>query len=178
MSRWTAENAQCHVYAYKEGLLSAVGHDVKLRVTDFELDVEGRGVRGMFEANSLEVVCAMAEGEENPGALSEGDVQTIERYVQDDILECDEHPLIEWETRTIRRDGDGNLRVEGRLSLHGRTKPVKATVEVHDDRFVTRVRIRQPDFGIKPFKALLGALKIKPVVEVELSAPRDGVELG
>lgn len=176
MSSWTAENAECNVYSFKEGLLSAVGHDVKLRVTDFELSVEPRGPKGVFEAGSLEVVCAMSDGRENPGALSDSDRATIEGYVRGDILQSDEHPEIVWETTSLRRVNESTLQVEGRLTLHGRTKPVKAKVEAVGDRWVTRVRIRQPDFGIKPFKALMGALKIKPVVEVKLSVPRSGTE--
>ena len=171
MPTWTAENADCHVFTFKEGLLAAAGHDVKLRVGDFEVTADRRGVRGTFEASSLEVVCAMARGAEVPDALSDSDKATIEGYVQDDILQTGEHPEILWETTRMRRDGDGTLRVEGKLTLHGRTKPVKATVTTEGDRLVARARIRQPDFGIKPFKALLGALKIKPVVEVELSVP-------
>lgn len=171
MPVWNPDNAECFVYTFKEGLLAAAGHDVKLRVTDFEVTADRRGVRGTFAATSLEVVCAMSNGEENPGALSDSDRATIVGYVNNDILETAEHPEIEWATTRLRRDGQGRIRVQGDLTLHGRTKPVKATVEEVDGRLVARARIRQPDFGIKPFSALLGALKIKPVVEVELVVP-------
>lgn len=171
MPVWNADNAQCFVYAFKEGLLAAAGHDVKLRVTDFEVVADRSGVRGRFAANSLEVVCAMSKGEENHGALSDSDKATIKGYVDDDILQSGEHPEIEWTTTRMRRDGEGRIRVQGQLSLHGRTKPVKLTVETVGDRLVAQARVRQPDFGIKPFSALMGTLKIKPVVEVELSVP-------
>lgn len=171
MPVFTADNAECFVYTFKEGLLAAAGHDVKLRVTDFEVVADRRGVRGVFQATSLQVECAMANGEERPGALSDADKATIEGYVRNDILQVAEHPEIVWETTRMRRDGEGRLRVQGNLALHGRTKPVKAVVEPVGDRLVASARIRQPDFGIKPFTALMGALKIKPVVEVELSVP-------
>ncbi|MBX2801083.1 MAG: YceI family protein [Myxococcales bacterium] len=176
MPTWTPENAQCNVYAFKEGLLSAAGHDVKLRVTDFEVVADRRGVRGTFDPASLQVVCAMAAGEEAPDALSDGDKATIEGYVVDDILQVDEHPEITWESTRLARSGDGSIRVEGRLSLHGRTKPVKATVRTEGGQLVTRVKVRQPEFGITPFRALLGALKIKAVVEVELVVPATDTE--
>ena len=171
MPVWNAENAHCFVYAYKEGLLAAAGHDVKLKVGDFEVVAGRSGVRGHFDATSLTVVCAMSQGQDNPGALSDGDRSTIEGYVRDDILQTEEHPEITWTTTRMRRDGQGRIRVQGDLTLHGRTKTVKATVEEVEDRLVARARIRQPEFGIKPFSALMGALKIKPVVEVELSVP-------
>ena len=171
MPVWNAENAECFVYTYKEGLLAAAGHDVKLRVTDFEVVADRSGVRGTFRASSLEVVCAMSNGEENLGALSDSDKATIQGYVDNDILQTSEFPDIEWTTTRMRRDGEGRIRVQGDLVLRGRKKPVKATVEEADDRLVARAKIRQPDFGIKPFSALMGTLKIKPVVEVELSVP-------
>ena len=171
MPTWTAANADCFVYAFKEGLLSAAGHDVKLRVTRFELTVSPDGtVTGSFDPDSIEVVCAMREGRENPGALSDRDHRTIEGYVRDDILQTERYDEITWSSTGLRRDGDG-WHVEGQLTLHGRTKPVRARIEPRGDRLVTVVKIRQPDFGIKPFRALLGALKIKPVIEVELAVP-------
>ncbi len=112
----------------------------------------------------------MKDGRENPGALSDKDHRTIEGYVRDDILETARHDDILWSSTGVRRDGDG-WQVDGQLTLHGRTKPVKARVERQGEHVVTRVRIRQTDFGIKPFRALLGALKIQPVVEVELKVP-------
>ncbi|MEN0064526.1 MAG: YceI family protein [Myxococcota bacterium] len=171
MPVWTADNASVFVYTFKEGLLAAAGHDVKLRVASFEVTADRRGVRGTFDANSLEVVCAMANGEENPGALSDSDRATIEGYVRNDILHSTEHPEIEWATTRMRRDGSGQIRVQGNLTLHGRTKPVKATVQEQGEQLVAKAKIRQPEFGIKPFSALMGALKIKPVVQVEIVVP-------
>jgi len=168
---WNADNAECFVYSFKEGLLAAAGHDVKLRVTDFEVVADRRGVRGTFDPRSIEVVCAMTRGAESPGTLSDSDKATIRGYVHDDILQTAEHPDISWTTTKMKRDGQGRIRVQGELSLHGRTKPVKATVDTEGDHLVARARIRQPDFGIKPFSALMGALKIKPVVEVEFRVP-------
>jgi hypothetical protein len=36
---------------------------------------------------------------------------------------------------------------------------------------VARVRLHQPDLGIKPYSAMLGTLKIQPGVAVEISVP-------
>lgn len=37
------------------------------------------------------------------------------------------------------------------------------------------MRVHQPDFGITPFKAMLGALRIQPQVDVELVVPRSAL---
>ena len=51
--------------------------------------------------------------------------------------------------------------------LNGITSLVAALIWM-----VTVVRLHQPDFGIKPYSALLGTLKIKPEVTVRCSVPR------
>lgn len=48
MPRLDASSADCFVFTYKEGLLSAVAHDLKLRVTRFTIDTEGDAVRAEF----------------------------------------------------------------------------------------------------------------------------------
>lgn len=170
MPTYDATVAECLVYAYKEGLLSAVGHDVKLRVRKFEVRAEPDGVVATFDPASLEVVCAMRQGSENPGGLSDKDKRTIESYVRDDILHVRRHPRIELRSTEIEADDEG-WSVTGNLTLHGRTRSVVARVERRADRVVTRVRLHQPDFGIEPFRAMLGTLRIQPRVEVELSVP-------
>jgi hypothetical protein len=45
-------------------------------------------------------------------------------------------------------------------------------VRAEGDRWVAEMNIHQPDFGIKPYTAALGALKVKPEVMVRISVPR------
>ena len=53
MARYDASNAKVQVFTFKDGLLSAMAHDLKLEVTRFELDSEGVST---FDAGSLRVV--------------------------------------------------------------------------------------------------------------------------
>jgi hypothetical protein len=61
--------------------------------------------------------------------------------------------------------------VRGKLALHGRERAVELALRREGERLRGEVRIEQPEFGIKPFRALLGALKIKPGVMVEIDVP-------
>jgi YceI-like domain len=167
---YDASSATCSVFAFKEGLLSAVGHDVKLEVKRFELSIADGSVRATFHANSLEAVCAMREGREDRAALSSSDRKTIEGYVRDDILHARRHPTITFVSQSIEAEDDGFL-VEGDLTLHGRTRRVEVPVRSEGGALRARVTLRQPDFGITPFRALLGALRIQPQVEVEVVVP-------
>lgn len=169
MPSYNAENAECFVYTYKEGVLSAVAHDLQLKVSDWVMttDPDAGTVTARFDPTSLLVMGAIKDGELAPSALSGGDRETIRGNIQKDVLHTGKYPEIRF--RSTRVDG---LQVEGELTLHGVTKPVKATLQEAGDHYTTEIRLHQPDFGIKPYSAMLGTLKVKPDVRVVLRVPK------
>ena len=174
MPAFDATTAKCLVYAYKEGLLSAVGHDVLLKVGTFAVQAEPGSVTATFDAGSLAVVCAMRDGAQNPGALSDKDKRTIEGYVREDILHARRYPKIAFRSTAIEAEDD-EWWVDGELELHGRKRAVRARISRRAEEVVTKVRLHQPDFGITPFRALMGTLRIQPHVDVELVVPRSAL---
>jgi polyisoprenoid-binding protein YceI len=60
--------------------------------------------------------------------------------------------------------------VEGDLTLLGRTRPIAFDVTVADGTLHAVAVVTQTDFGIKPYSALFGALKVADEVKVELEA--------
>jgi len=172
MAHFDAASAECLVLTFKEGLLSVIAHDLKIRVTSFEVDVEDTSsVRARFDAGSLRVASAMRGGVPDEAALSDGDKQKIEGNVRDDVLAVKKHPEIRFTSTTITPEGEG-FHVEGDLALHGHTRSISFHARPEGDRLVAEVTLHQPDFGIKPYSAMLGALKIKPDVRVRCSIPR------
>ncbi|MEQ1503703.1 MAG: YceI family protein [Myxococcota bacterium] len=163
----------CVVYAFKEGLLSAVGHDVKLAVNVWKLETDDGGTLvATFDPKTLAVVAAMKDGAENPSALSDKDKRTIEGYVRDDILEARRFPQIRFTATGVEPDDDGTgFVIAGDLLLHGRTRSITVAVRRKADRWVSRVKVNQVDFGITPFRAMLGALRIQATIEVEVEVP-------
>jgi len=166
----TENDAECSILAFKDGMFSRAGHDVKLAAGKLTVEVDRERVVVVVDARSIRPVCAMREGREDRAALSARDLDTIRGYVEKDILGVARHPEIRFESTALASEGAG-FTVEGRLSLHGRTRSLRAKVERADGRFVARVTLRQPEYGIRPFTALLGGLKIRPDVIVELSIP-------
>jgi polyisoprenoid-binding protein YceI len=162
-----ASSAECLVFTYKEGLLSAVAHDLQIRVERFDLDIEQAplAVRARFDAASLKVIRA------EPDTLGESDKHKIEQTIADDVLHVREHPTIVFASSTVTPEGDG-FRIAGEITLHGRTRKLAFLAAPEGDRMVATVPIHQPDFGIKPYSAMLGTLKIKPDVTVRASVPR------
>jgi hypothetical protein len=172
MTTYDQTDAECVVYVYREGIASAVGHDLAIEVGEFEIEVAGKGepVEARFAADSLRVRHAMADGEPKPGKLSAKDKKKIERNIRKDILEPKSHPVITFRSSEVSGRADA-VHVEGELSLHGVERSVALDGRVEDGATVLKGRIQQPDFGIEPYKALFGALKIKPEIDVEVRVP-------
>lgn len=162
--------AECRVLTYREGLLSSLGHDLELTVTRFEVrvDEDARRVDASFDAASLRVVRALRDGVET--ALSDGDRKTIEQNIRRDVLDADRHPEIRYRSSRVV-DVEGGFDVDGRLALHGTAREVAVALRRTGDRYLAEVSLRQPDFGIRPYRALLGAIKVKPGVVVRLAFP-------
>ena len=169
MSRFDQDSAHCTVLTFKEGLLSAIAHDLKIAVGRFEVEVDedARTVEGRFDATSLRVVCAMRDGHESKGTLSADQKREIESNIVRYVLAAEKYPEIRYVSRSVTDDGDG-FRIAGQLSLHGRQHGVDVQVRKEPDRYVASARLHQPDFGIRPYSAMLGALKVKADVEVRL----------
>jgi polyisoprenoid-binding protein YceI len=160
MPTFDAAAVDCRVSVFREGLLTSVGHDVTLRVTSLSLEVEDDAITADFDAGSLRVTTE---------AVSASDRQKIERNAEE-TLETRKYPKIEFRSASVVRDGD-RARIEGDLTLHGVTNPI--SVEARDDGkcWTAKTVLDQRKFGIKPFSAMLGALKVKPEVEVDISVP-------
>ena len=174
--RLDADRVECHVFTFKEGVLSAVAHDLKIRVEkpSLTLDPSARTLQARFETNSLRVVCAMRDGREDPSALSASDRHKIEETLRDEVLHTSRHPEVTARATWTSASSD-RARVEGTLTLHGASRPFTSEARAEGGRWVVEVRLHQPDFGIKPYSAMLGALKVKPDVIVRVSVPADAV---
>lgn len=171
MPNYDSASAECFVFTFKEGLLSPIAHDLRLRITRFSLvvDAAATSVVARFDTNSLLVDCPMKEGAENPSALSASDKQKIAGQIRDDVLHAAEHPEAVFRSRTVTARGDGGYDIEGELTLHGVTKTLGACrTRVVAGRQQLDLRIHQPDFGITPYRAMLGTLKIQADVMIRV----------
>lgn len=170
MSQYSAANAKVRVFTFKEGLLSAVAHDLEIDVPVFKIDVEGETVQATFFARSLRVLHAMDGATPKPSALSERDKKTIESNIAGDVLQSARYPEIRFEGTAKRSEtSEVEALIEGTLSIAGRSRQVRIEARLDGEQWRAETTLHQPDFGIKPYSAMLGALKIKPDVRVTLS---------
>jgi polyisoprenoid-binding protein YceI len=174
-----ASSAECHVLTFKEGALSALAHDLELKVSRLTLEIEPAGdaeyqLVARVAADSLVVLHAMKDGRPTD-QLSASDRRKIEKTITSDVLDVRRHPEIRYEaTATPLATGDGSgdaFALTGELTLQGKRRPLAAVARLHQGRMRAEVTLHQPDFGIQPFRALLGALKLRPEVKVRISLP-------
>ena len=79
---------------------------------------------------------------------------------------------IAFRSTAVRAEGDGELRVEGDLTIVGTTKPIAFELEIGDDGALRGDRlVTQTDWEMKPYSALFGALKVADEVEVDGRGP-------
>jgi polyisoprenoid-binding protein YceI len=168
----TEKEARCRVFTYKEGLLSAVAHDLEIDVTRLTItwNDERTSLQARFDTRSLHVLHAVHDGHPAPGALSDRDKRKIEATIADEVLHAARHPEIVVEAR-IEALTDHGARLVADVSLAGRTRPMTIEATREGDRWRCRSTLSQPDFGITPYSAMLGTLKIKPHVTVEVTIP-------
>lgn len=160
--------ADIRVFTFKEGLLSPVAHDLQIKVNRFEIAINqsNSSIHARIEADSLEVVAAMREGQPDPKALSASNKAEIQENIRKDVLHSGKFGSVVFESTSM-----SDTEVRGRLSLHGVTREIRIPTRQEDGRRVGEVRLDQRDFNIKPFAALLGALKVQPEVLVRVSLP-------
>ena len=150
--------AEVLVYTFKEGALAALAHDLKIKVTALTLDKGEDTVQATFDARSLRVVCPRKEGRDNPGVLPSMLYGEIEKNIVKDVLDAEKFPQVRFESTRV-----SPTEVVGNLTLHGVTREIRCTRALDG---LVEVRLDQRQFGIKPYSAMFGTLKVKPEVVV------------
>ena len=178
MAQFDASNTECLIFTFKEGLLSAVAHDLKLRVTRFEISTRELEPTGLSNSaslqvsatawcSSIQVVNALKDGQETPAALSDRDKQKIQATMLDEVLESRRFPEVTLLGMAVKEPA-GGYRLTGQLTLKGVSRPISVQIRETPRGYGADLTLHQPDFGIKPYSAMLGALKLKPGITIRI----------
>jgi polyisoprenoid-binding protein YceI len=163
------QNGKLLVKTGREGMGGKMGHDLTIEVTRWSGtanvadDPSQSSLELTAEVGSMEVV----SGEGGVKPLSEGDKADIKKTIIDKILG---NSTVTFKSTSINASGS-NATVQGDLTIGGNTAP--ATFQLQDlgnGRIKGTGTVVQSNHGIKPFKAFMGALKVKDPVEIELEA--------
>jgi hypothetical protein len=163
--RFGPERGTLTVRTGRTGAVAKAGHDLLLEVTTWDgtLTVGDETTVALnADATSLEV----REGTGGMKALDDGDRANIEQTIDDEVLMRE--PIAFRSTR-VSELANG-LSVEGQLTIRGRTASVAFDVTVAEGRLHAEAPVKQTDFGMKPYSALFGALKVADEVKVAIDA--------
>lgn len=177
MQRVDQSVATCQIFTFKEGMLSRFAHDLRINVTSFFIDFGDTDhfICARFDTRSLRVDCAMADGRERPDLLSLLDKDDINNNIIREVLHTEAYPEIVLTSSSVKKR-EADYLIAGQLTLHGHTREISFTVRKEKSRcFVVDVSLLLPDFGITPFSALFGAIRIRPDILVHIEIPAEDV---
>jgi hypothetical protein len=168
-------NAELLVHTRRTGAAAAAGHDLVIEVGAWSGTVEVGTEPGEVEieltadGGSLHV----REGKGGMQALGDDDKANIEQTIDEEVLK---RTPIAYRSDESRVDGD-RIRVRGPLELAGRTRAIEFELRLTDDGHVSGDAIvSQSEWGIKPYSALFGTLKVPDEVRVTIDGTSNGSE--
>lgn len=160
-------DAIIHVYTFKEGLLSKLAHDLRLTLTRFSISARGTEITARFELPSLRVDGVMKAGKLERNELSQSDREKIHETMKD-VLHVREYPEARLHARLINVEPPFML--DGQLTFRGETRPIQLRLERESDRLIGSMTIVPSQWGIRPYRALGGTLKLQDRVRITIDA--------
>lgn len=169
----TISDGTVEVFTFKRGVLSRLAHDLCLRLRRFEVEAGAGRVRARFSPDSLEVVGVVKDGHADPSVLSATQCAEIQQNIRVEILRSDRYPTIEFSGSYDAVDGkpSAKTRVRGELELVGRKVTIEFPVTAAHGKLEGEVTLTPTRWGIPPFQALMGAIKLEDRVIVRFALP-------
>jgi hypothetical protein len=161
------------VFSYKDGLLARLAHDLQIECRSFTVVLRGDQLDARFMLGSLRVEGAVEHGQVAPNVLSEGDRKKIEQTMANDVLEIRQFGEAKL-AGTVRRRAEA-ITLDATLTLHGRTVTLAPlAIQRRGALWAVETTLTPTRWGIAPYRALAGALKLQDrlTVRVELTADR------
>jgi polyisoprenoid-binding protein YceI len=159
------DHGTLQVRTYREGLAQKAGHDLIIDVGRWDAAVEV-GEDGMLSAVQLEAdphSLQVRDGLRGIKALTDRDRADIGKTIDEKILGG--RPIAFHSTAV--EPGNGGLTVRGELELAGTKRPASFELSAAaDGRVRGTLPVTQSEWGIKPYRGMMGALKVRDTIEV------------
>jgi polyisoprenoid-binding protein YceI len=163
------EDGTLSVKTGRTGAAARAGHDLVIEVAAWRatLEVADDPARSSVtldvDATSLHV----RQGTGGMQALGDDDKEDIRKTIDADVLKT---LAIEFHSTSVETDGN-SWSVRGDLTLAGTSAPIGFELELGDDGALGATAVvKQSDWGIKPYSALFGALRVADEVVVSIDA--------
>jgi polyisoprenoid-binding protein YceI len=154
----------------KGGAASKAGHNLLITVERWGATAElaADPAQSVLELTADSTSFTVLEGTGGMKSLGADDKSGIAQTINEEVLKG---TAIAFRSTAVRPDGDGRLHVTGDLELSGGINLVAFDLDVADDgRLTGSARLKQTEWGMKPYSALFGTLKVNDEVQVEIDA--------
>lgn len=155
------DNASLRVETGRSGAAAKAGHDLTIDVQSWSATLEV-GDSSSLELSADPTSLHVREGKGGMQALKDDDKADIRKTIDKDVLKKKD---ISFRSSSVESAGDG-LSVSGDLEMGGKSKPVTFTLSDNGGTLTGSATLKQSDWGIKPYSALFGALKVNDEVVV------------
>jgi polyisoprenoid-binding protein YceI len=159
------EDGVLSVRTARTGAVAKAGHDLLIHVTEWSATLDTGDDPSLSldaDATSLRV----REGTGGVKPLNEDDHANIETTIDDEVLLRRD---VRFRSTRVEVQGD-RLAAEGDLTLVGTTRRISFELALDGGRVRGEAVVRQTEWGMKPYTALFGALKVADEVRVAIDA--------
>ncbi len=165
------DSGTLHVKTYREGMAARVGHDLVFEVTGWEatVEIDGDPASSRIELSADPRSLEVREALRGLKPLTDHDRGEIAKNIDDKVLRG--RPIGFRSTAVRPQAGGARMTVEGELTIAGSARPVTAQLETGaDGRVSATIPLTQSAWGIKPYRGLMGALKVRDELEIVIDA--------
>ena len=160
----------------RSGLGRGAGHDLTMEVARWSgeavvdpEDPSASAVTAEIDPASLEVV----EGSGGVMPLTAADRIQILKTVREKILHTRAHPAIRFRSTRVTGTPEA-FTVEGELTIMNVARPVTVRGRIAGGRLTGETSVVQSRWGIKPYSALFGQLRLADEVRIEVDLALPG----
>jgi polyisoprenoid-binding protein YceI len=180
---WTIDTRRTSfvLQVFKEGLASSFAHDHVIHATKYDAALQADPTNPTTASIEVTVAAAALVNDDTttrqqfnlPLNVSDGDRREVDEAMKgDEVLDVAKYPTISFRSTGVVAGADGHLTLKGKLTLHGVTRDVAMpfSARVDGDTIDTQARFafRTSEFGMPPYKAMLGAVRCKDEVVLHL----------
>jgi hypothetical protein len=162
------DNGTLTVLTKKGGAAAKAGHDLEIEVTRWSATLEvGETPWASLSADSRSFRVVAGGG--GVSALGDEEKAAIPQTIDEEVLKG---TAIEFQSSRVEVDPRGHMvDVEGELALFGTRRPVAFRLNIgFNGRMAGSAHVTQSEWGIEPYTALFGTLKVADDVEVAIRA--------
>ena len=162
-----AANGDLHIITGTAGPAAKMGHRLTIAMQSWQATVQWEGAKPTSVDVTVSVDSLQVLGGEGGVTPLTAPERIVARANALKSLDAKKFPQIRFTSEQISTTKAG-YRLEGTLEIHGKSRPqtVDVTAAEGGSRFSTEVRVRQSEFGVKPYSLMMGALKVADEVTV------------